>query len=276
MYSNSFYDPFGFQSPYDRRRQQEIARRQTLMEEERRRNAEHERRRRIEEKLALEEQHHRRQQEIARRQKFIEQDRKRKAEHERRRRVEEQQRLALEEQQRLALEDQQRICKMKMMERERAHKMERMGRQQRHSKDQSSDLAPGTIVRGADGNLYRVVAPPRDDRYGSNGSFSGTNSDSDHNLSAKNEVTNRSQKCQDSEDLSINSQMNTSLGKNCMNEDTQSKVESVSSIQEHEPLQEVIVENVPDDEDDELRDMRSVWRNRVPSLGEWMEPVESF
>lgn len=38
--------------------------------------------------------------------------------------------------------------------------------------------------------------------------------------------------------------------------------------------QKIVVEDVPDDEDDELRDLRSVWRNRVPSPGKWMEPVE--
>lgn len=43
------------------------------------------------------------------------------------------------------------------------------------------------------------------------------------------------------------------------------------------PLEEIIaVENVPDEEDEELRELRSVWRNRIPSPGQWMEPVESF
>ena len=37
----------------------------------------------------------------------------------------------------------------------------------------------------------------------------------------------------------------------------------------------IIVENVPDEEDEELRELHSVWRNRVPSPGEWMEPIES-
>jgi len=38
----------------------------------------------------------------------------------------------------------------------------------------------------------------------------------------------------------------------------------------------VEVEDVPDDEDDELRDLHSVWRNRVPSQGQWMEPIDCF
>ena len=42
------------------------------------------------------------------------------------------------------------------------------------------------------------------------------------------------------------------------------------------PIHNIIVENVPDDEDDELKEMHSVWRNRIPSPGQWMEPVESF
>ena len=36
------------------------------------------------------------------------------------------------------------------------------------------------------------------------------------------------------------------------------------------------VEDVPFDEDEELRELHSVWRNRTPSPGEWMEPVDSF
>lgn len=40
------------------------------------------------------------------------------------------------------------------------------------------------------------------------------------------------------------------------------------------PIDVITVEDVPDEEDDELRELRSVWRNRVPSPGKWIEPVE--
>ena len=35
----------------------------------------------------------------------------------------------------------------------------------------------------------------------------------------------------------------------------------------------VVVETVPNDEDDELRDLHSIWRNRAPGPGQWIEPV---
>ena len=35
----------------------------------------------------------------------------------------------------------------------------------------------------------------------------------------------------------------------------------------------VVVETVPNDEDDELRDLLSIWRNRTPGPGQWIEPV---
>merc|ERR1712232_248408 len=36
---------------------------------------------------------------------------------------------------------------------------------------------------------------------------------------------------------------------------------------------QIVVEDVPDEEDEELREIRSIWRNRTPSPGQWMEPV---
>mmetsp|Transcript_37356 Transcript_37356/g.67175 ORF Transcript_37356/g.67175 Transcript_37356/m.67175 type:complete len:121 (-) Transcript_37356:122-484(-) len=40
-------------------------------------------------------------------------------------------------------------------------------------------------------------------------------------------------------------------------------------------LDDVAVEDVSDnEEDDEIRDLRSARRNRAPSHGEWMEPLE--
>lgn len=39
-------------------------------------------------------------------------------------------------------------------------------------------------------------------------------------------------------------------------------------------FEEIEVEDVPDDEDDELRELHSIRRNRRPSPGQWMEPIE--
>jgi hypothetical protein len=36
------------------------------------------------------------------------------------------------------------------------------------------------------------------------------------------------------------------------------------------------VEDVSDEEDEELQELRSVWRNRLPSPGQWIEPVDAI
>ena len=42
------------------------------------------------------------------------------------------------------------------------------------------------------------------------------------------------------------------------------------------PRAVAVVEDVPYEEDGELNELHSVWRNRQPSPGNWMEPVDSF
>jgi len=109
---------------------------------------------------------------------------RRKAEHERRRREEE----------RLALEEQQRRREMEMMmmqsQRQRGRSMVEQNIRQRLPKKQVSRSAgsypPGTIVRGPDGNLYRVVAPPCPEREDSVESLSDTSSDSHDSMPTEN------------------------------------------------------------------------------------------
>jgi hypothetical protein len=36
------------------------------------------------------------------------------------------------------------------------------------------------------------------------------------------------------------------------------------------------VEDVSDEEDEELKELQSVWRNRIPSHGQWIEPVDAI
>jgi len=198
---------------------------------------------------------------------MMEEERRRKAEHERRRRTEE----------RLALEEHQRRREMEMMQRQRGRSMVEQNRQQRLPKKQASRSAgsypPGTIVRGPDGNLYRVVAPPRPEREDSMESFSDTSSDSHDSMSTENrgnevaaeEPTHQETSCDDKKSKELATGRSTDSN----------TAESVSSMQKKEPLNEIIVENVPDEEDEELKEMHSVWRNRVPSPGQWLEPVEA-
>lgn len=258
------YDPFGFggspyfgdpfQSPYgSRRRQQELARRQRMAaEEERRRKAEHERRRRIEEEMA------------------------RKEQQRRRREIEEEE----------------------MMRRRIAREKQRCGGGAR-----ALPYPPGTIVRGPDGNLYRIVAPPRwDGADDDSTSDIGRSDASISNKSSTSAEEDEENKENEEQDAASNMQFIATKDKRAHDRFYGSSEESgreddlgdVSQLKSHTheghvygpsvrirapaaaPLEEIVVENVPDEEDDELREMHSVWRNRVPSPGEWMEPVESF
>ena len=207
----------------------------------------------------------RRRQEMARRQRMMEEERRRKAEYERRRRVEE----------RLALEEQQRRREMEMMQRERtmAKQKQRQRLQKKQTIRSAGSYPPGTIVRGPDGNLYRVVAPTGYDRNSSMGSFSDSTSDIESNCSTE----NKENEVEGPTSQGISS-IKTKSKKLDNDDGTNSKTTTnVTSMQtKQEPLDQILVENVPDDEDEELKELHSVWRNRIPSPGQWMEPVESF
>ena len=52
---------------------------------------------------------------------------------------------------------------------------------------------------------------------------------------------------------------------------------SIPRLKQYQDMGEIfVVEDVPDSEDDEFRELHSIWRNRKPSPGAWMEPIESF
>mmetsp|Transcript_20084 Transcript_20084/g.48287 ORF Transcript_20084/g.48287 Transcript_20084/m.48287 type:complete len:244 (-) Transcript_20084:1423-2154(-) len=239
MYTNN-YDPFGFQSPY------------------------------FGDPFSSSYEH-RRQQEVARHQILMDEERRRKAAHERRKRVEVEEQMAIEERQRRhTMETPQR----------KHNKMETMRRQRLEKKqpDGMSDSLPlGTIVRGPDGNLYRIAVPPQCERDDISESCPVTHCDRNLIISTKNKENavvidkpeNGSPECNDSgDDVPL---------KNCPNNNhTYEVIDSVTPFQEDVLIPEIVVENVPDEEDDALRELRSVWRNRVPSPGQWMEPVESF
>ena len=51
----------------------------------------------------------------------------------------------------------------------------------------------------------------------------------------------------------------------------------IESIEIAEVHSDIVVETVPNEEDDEHRELHSVWRNRrPPSSGQWMEPCEYY
>lgn len=296
MFSNS-YDPFGFQSPYfghgqrDRRRQQEIAQRQ-IMEEELRRKSEYERLKRmqrIKEQMAREEQQRRRQQEIvAQRQIMMEDELRRKSEYERRQRMQE--KIAREEKQRRYMIEDERKRKAeyerrRRLELQRRHGMDifQTGRSKKEEAarfgDNTDYYPPGTVVRGPDGNLYRVVTPSRHER--DDIEKPGNETQCDQNTTTFDEKNKTNEASNDDMEMMSNSSDGSS---ECQDFDDDFKMENypesttdtVPAVQNNEQHHGIVVENVDEEEDDDLRELRSVWRNRIPSPGQWLEPVETF
>ena len=110
------------------------------------------------------------------------------------------------------------------------------------------------IMRGQDGRLYRVLVEPslRNEKHDDI-----MDTDSETGSVAEDEVF---YECRDNEDESS----------------VVTGVDTPATKQRWVPLQTIPVENVPDEEDDELREMKSVFRNRRPSPGQWLEPVEKY
>lgn len=244
-------------SPYEQRQEYDYSTREmAMMEQERRRRAaaaaEFERRRRVEERLAAEEEEYRREKEIERLQRQRAKERKlRQGRHDR---------------------SKQRTEKGIV----------------NHLSECSVLYPPGTIVRGPGGRLYRIATPSEhkdeneylirhtsgNDESTSNSSCSSTGDGGDNSFDKKpdeplefiniNQITSSKQNEEDSPSKETTS-----------NEEL-FNVSDISNVSNSFPLQLIPVEDVPDDEDEELRDLHSVWRNRVPSPGQWIEPVESF
>ena len=185
---------------------------------------------------------------------------------------------------------------------ERRRELEMMRRQQQMAKEEEmrrgklaqaqqrrARYSPGRIVLGPDGNLYRIISPTADDeqlRRGEERFPAG-----EQRFSAKKRFSSSDESKENSDEQMIAAEERDSI-----NEESESSSEwEKSSIDDdvcashtHEdhfydaldtqthPAShtEVEVEDVPDEEDEELRDLHSIWRNRSPSPGQWMEPIE--
>jgi hypothetical protein len=158
-----------------------------------------------------------------------------------------------------------------------------MGRTiRRHCVDAAGDrpLPTGaTIVRGPDGKLYRVIVPPRSENaipgrvWMSAFEDEGENTEEDVLPGEKCDVST-TESTDDGSDYSPEAERcsDSLLDGDSIsgNPDTMSRQKRASSPRS------ILVEDVPDEEDKELLELRSVWRNRVPSPSQWMEPVESL
>ena len=205
---------------------------------------------------------------------MMEEERRRRAEYERRKRIEEELRRR----------------EMEEMQRQRMAMEQARARRSRRAKEQPyATYPPSTIVHGADGRLYRVVTPPREEGSDVNeSSYSDAIQDRSPSASSEEDKENTI----DAADVEMKHKMrlksNSSGSLSRMESDLKTNKNEKNDTVGHVgrdapeekrsdvPLHQIVVENVPDEEDDELREMRSVWRNRTPSPGQWMEPVESF
>merc|ERR1719389_213573 len=150
----------------------------------------------------------------------------------------------------------------------------------------------GSIVLGPDGNLYRLVDSRLREKEDDVSQVSSAHSSGSAENEEPKEDAIQSPKKWDHMNVEILDEDELSRDESTVSEewhDCNDIIGENDSCKKHPaqkeytyrpkwvtPLDGVSVEDVPDEEDDELRDIHSVWRNRVPSPGQWMEPVESF
>jgi hypothetical protein len=177
---------------------------------------------------------------------------------------------------------QERQRQLRLQQQQREEEMERLQnkqlmreRRREQCRRDANAFPPGTIIRGRDGRLYRVVVDPHlnddDASIHSNGSASvqsSSCSDSVQTNTDEMEVEHRTD-----EKIRLNATANEFIPKDA----SKSAPMKVTNDKFTKKKQFTLtVEDVPFEEDEELKDLHSVWRNRAPSPGEWMEPVDSF
>eukprot|EP00985_Skeletonema_marinoi_P033944 scaffold42675_cov183-Skeletonema_marinoi.AAC.2 len=214
----------------------------------------------------------RRRQELARRQK-MEAERRRKAEFERRKLMELER---AKEERRRELEMMRRQQQMMKEEETRREKLAQAQQQRR------STYSPGSIVLGPDGNLYRVISPTADDeqlRRGEERSpvdkkrFSASDESKDNSDEQMIHPEEESEPFHEESDSSESEEC--SIDDVCASHSHEDHFyDALDTHTDPATHTEVEVEDVPDEEDEELKELHSISRNRSPSPGQWMEPIE--
>lgn len=185
---------------------------------------------------------------------------------------------------------------------ERRREMEMMRRQQQMAKEEEmrrkklaqsqqrrARYSPGRIVLGPDGNLYRIVSPAADDeqlrrgeerfpaggkqRFGTKQRFSSSD-ESKENYSDEQMIPAEERDSFHDESGGSSESEGSSVDDVCESHTHEDHFYDAVDVQTVPVSHEVEVEDVPDEEDDELRELHSIRRNRSPSPGQWMEPVE--
>lgn len=209
-----------------------------------------------------------------------------------------------EERQRNAALQRRRLMELERAKDERRRELEMMRRQQQMAKEEEmgrkrlaqaqqrrARYSPGSIVLGPDGNLYRVISPTAGDEHLHRGEeripagkqrFSASD-ESEERSDEQMIPAKGSDSFREGSDSSSKSEEEFDVDDAFMDHshedhfydalDTHPEP-ATDSVKVQSRLQSVEVEDVPDEEDGELKELHSIWRNRSPSPGQWMEPVE--
>lgn len=150
---------------------------------------------------------------------------------------------------------------------------------QKQAADEESDLY--NIIRGPDGGLYRVPASHVvNKKYEKQDAHEPTTENEVHEPKHRNQSLAHLPSVEEThyvtkvkgDPISKANEGSTSQRMTC---DSSSEESSVDESQNDAPITaDVIVEDASDDE--EVKELKSVWRNRRPSPGTLMEPVEAL
>ncbi|KAL7517739.1 hypothetical protein ACHAWX_002635 [Stephanocyclus meneghinianus] len=199
---------------------------------------------------------------------------------------EEERRKRMQRQQ--ALEERQRQRQLDEMEPRDEEKRQRTMNTNIQNRANTSGLPfpPGTILPGKDGRLYRVVNRPS---CLEQTSFENAKVDDSRSLSENydtdtgysSDSTNEKEHIGIDDIDDLHSENNSqavkliSTDQTNLNPSMEKENNTIIKNKKHSVIS-LVVEDVPIEEDDELRDLHSVWRNRAPSPGQWMEPIDHF
>jgi len=217
---------------------------------------------------------------------FLSRQELRAEEMERRRQIQRQEEL--ERRKRIQQYDMERHTRLIQRRQRHEEEMKRELQRQQQLCEWDYAFPPRTIIRGRDGRLYKNVTDScfhgmedRDPNYYYDNAFNSDQSTVD----CDDDTLNSDQSTIDSNETSCSSDL---MEIEYVNNDDRNSSQmfhlnpaAADFIPQNsrEPKKKtftLLVEDVPNDEDEELRDLHSVWRNRAPSPGQWMEPVESF
>ena len=199
--------------------------------------------------------------------------------YERRRRQELARRQQMEAERRHKLELERRRLMQIEMERERHRELEMMRRQRMMKEEQAQHrgrYSHGRVFLGPDGNLYRLVPPTEryeQERTANKAGNTQRSTIGEKKFSAENESRAKEHKSIHAEPHSFAGREDCTMN-DCGSHSNEDFFDALDILPNVQHAEEVQVEDVPDEEDEELREMHSIWRNRTPSPGQWMEPVD--